>query len=153
MVHLITTGQKHLRGRGACRKFGISSWEATSFARKAVQVNWRAIVVREDAQLVIRIERPRGFAAPSFVAILIASRSTSKRLLRTEMVMLSDAANLIGLSVEKSSAICRSCTSALALILNSSHFTVISVKHSYAVLLYSVTLAYYQYIHADIITL
>ena len=72
-------GQNYLRGRGACRRFGISSWEATSFALKAVQANWRAIVTREDVQPAMRIERPRGFAAPSFVAMLmVPSRSTSR---------------------------------------------------------------------------
>ena len=77
-VQLNNSGQKHSRGRGACRKFGISSWEATSFVRKAVQVNWRAIEAREDAQVAIHIERPRGFAAPSFIAILIDCQSLYK---------------------------------------------------------------------------
>ena len=92
---------KHSRGRGACRKFGISSWEATSFARKAVQVNWRAVVAREDVQVAMCIVRPRGFAAPSFIAILIDCQSLYKPM-QTEMVMLSDAAaSLVGLSVAK----------------------------------------------------
>ena len=58
-------------------------------------------MAREDVQVAMCIVRPRGFAAPSFIAILIDCQSLDKPM-QTEMVMLSDAAaSLIGLSVAK----------------------------------------------------
>lgn len=65
----ITLG--YIRGRCACRMFGISSCDATSFDRVAVHVNWRVAEDRTDRPTPERRAAFSGTLLLALVAIVV----------------------------------------------------------------------------------
>ena len=66
------SGERHIRGRGACRRLGVSSCEATSFGRRAVEVN--CLIGAEIGVFGIALSAPsRGALVPDLIAIVGAT--------------------------------------------------------------------------------